>query len=421
MGRPANLNAALPGLGKLLRRFHPYLRKHRGLGLGAFAALFAEVAVRILEPWPLKFIFDHVLGMAGESDAGGSFGAGGSSTSNVLLLAVGAIVILAVARALFAYLSTVGFTLVGQRVLTEVRGDLFRHLQRLSLDFHSRARGGDLTVRVISDVGLLKEVLATAALPLLGNVLILAGMIGVMFWMNAKLALIAIAVLPLFWLRSVRLSRRIREVSRDQRRREGAMAATAAEALGAIRIVQVLSLDRVFSETFTAQDRKSMREGAKGKRLQAKLERTVDVLTALSTALVLGFGVDLVLAGELTPGDLLVFVTYLKNAFKPVRDFAKYTARLAKASAAGERILDLLDVEPEVRDLPGARAISDPAGHIRFKGVHFRYADGSRVLRGLDFDAAPGQMVALVGESGIGNPPSRTCCSGSTTPRPVGS
>jgi ATP-binding cassette, subfamily B, bacterial len=396
MARPPSLATSLPGLRRLLLRFRPYLRRQRSLVAGAFVALFAEVALRLLEPWPLKFVFDHVLGASPATTGDGS------GVGRTLAFAAGAVVLLAAGRALTAYLSTVGFALAGQRALTEVRGDLFRHVQRLSLDFHGRARDGDLILRVIGDVGMVRDVVVTAALPLLGNVLILLGMIAVMFWMNAELALLGIAVLPLFWLRSVRLGRRIREVSREQRSREGAMAATASEALGGIRAVQALSLEHVFDEAFAAQNRRSLRDGARSKRLQARLERSVDVLTAAATALVLWYGAELVLAGTLTPGDLLVFLAYLKNAYKPIRDFAKYTARLSKAAAAGERILELLDEPAGISDRPGALSVTRVRGSIHFENVSFSYADGTPVLRAIDFEIAPGELVALVGRSGIG-------------------
>jgi ATP-binding cassette, subfamily B, bacterial len=396
MARQSSLTSSLPGLGRLLQRCRPHLHRQRGLIVGAFATLFAEVGLRLLEPWPLKFVIDHVLG-ASPAPIGAEL-----DGARMLALAAAAVVLLAAARALAAYLTTVGFALVGQRVLTQVRGDLFRHLQRLPLDFHARSRGGDLTLRVIGDVGMVRDVAVTAALPLLGNVLILLGMIGVMFWMNAQLALLGIAVLPLFWLRSVRLSGRIRDVAREQRRREGAMAATAAEALGAIRVVQAMSLEPVFDQAFAAQNRRSLSEGAKSKRLEAGLERSVDVLTAAATALVLWYGSSLVLAGALTAGDLIVFLAYLKNAFRPVRDFAKYTARLSKAAAAGERILELLEQPAADTDRPDALSVTRLRGEICFEDVSFSYAGGAPVLRATNFSVARGEMVALVGRSGIG-------------------
>src|SRR5262249_39071332 len=161
------------------------------------------------------------------------------------------------------------------------------------------------------------------------------------FWMNWRLALIALAVFPLFWLRTVTLSRRIREVAQKQRRQEGAMAATAAESLTAIKTVQALSLEEIFARSFSTQSERNLKQDVKGKRLSATLERSIDVLIAVATALVLWYGTRLVLGKQISAGDLLVFLAYLKSAYRPVQDFAKYTGRLAKATAAGERVIDL--------------------------------------------------------------------------------
>ncbi|MDQ3457822.1 MAG: ABC transporter ATP-binding protein/permease, partial [Deinococcota bacterium] len=199
-----------------------------------------------------------------------------------------------------------------------------------------------------------------------------------------------------------RQGNRIREVARQQRKREGAMAATAAEVIGAIKIVQALSLEGTFSRAFSSQNQKSLKEGVKAKRLAAGLERTADVLIATSTALVLFFGARLVLGGALTPGDLIVFITYLKNAFKPMRDFAKYTGRLAKASAAGERVLEILDREPDIRDAPGAVPAPAFEGAVRFEGLSFAYDLAQPVLEDIYIRIDPGERVAVVGPSGSG-------------------
>jgi ATP-binding cassette subfamily B protein len=143
-------------------------------------------------------------------------------------------------------------------------------------------------------------------------------------------------------------------------------------------------------------------EGVKASRLAAGLERGVDALVAVSTALVLWHGTMLVLRGALTPGELLVFLSYLKSAFKPVRDFAKYTGRLSRAAAASERVLDLLEQEPEVRDRQGAVPAPPLRGAVHFDGVSFAYVAGYPVVRGLDVEVTPGQRVALVGPSGSG-------------------
>jgi ATP-binding cassette subfamily B protein len=320
------------------------------------------------------------------------------------LLAVSAlaIILLTGLRALAEYANTIGFAKIGSRILTQVRAQVFRHLQGLSLAFHTRARSGDLILRVMSDIHMLKDVIVTAALPLLADALILLVMVVLMFCLQWKLALMAMVVLPLFWLSTVSLTRRIQQAARNQRERESAMAASAAESISAIHIVQALCLEGLFADNFCKRNSESQKQDVKGARLMAALGRTVGFLTAISTALVLWYGGSLVFHEKFSAGDLVLFLAYLRAATKPLQEFAKYTGRLAKATAAGERVLDLLDRTAEVRDLPGAVVASPFQGAVRFEGVSFGYVKKRPVLTNISFEVRPGQHVALVGPSGIG-------------------
>lgn len=397
-GRKDSLVEVMPSLRRIMARLAPYLRGHRGVLGGSVAALLAATAMKLLEPWPLKFVIDRVVpSAAGEEAAAAVL----SPTMLLALCALGLVAIIGL-KALFQYLSTVGFALVGNRVLTAVRTDLFRHLQTLSLGFHARARTGDLTMRLVSDVGMLKETAVTAALPLAANLLVLTGMLTVMLVLDWQLALLALSPLPLLWLVSLKLTRRIREVSRTQRKREGELAATSAETMAGIRTVQALGLEERAAGDFGAASAKDLRAGVKGKRLAAGLERSVDLLTGIGLAIVLWFGTLQVMAGRISPGDLLVFITYLKNTFRPVREYAKYTARLAKAAAAGERVVALLDEAPEVRDAPDAIPAPQLAGHVAFEDVSFGYGTDVPTLSGVSVDVEPGEMVAITGPSGAG-------------------
>ncbi len=402
MARPETLMESVPTLRRFLRHFAPELRQQRALVAGSFAAIFAEVFLRLLEPWPLALVIDRVLGLGRGGNAADIGALRELEPTTLLWVAALALVTIAGLRAVTAYLSTVGFALAGNRVLTEVRNTLYRRLQELSLAFHTRARSGDLVMRVIGDVGMVREVVVTAVLPLLANLVILAGMLSVMLWMQWQLTLVALCTVPLFWLSTSRLGRRIRAVARKQRRREGNLAAQAAETLGGIETMQALSLDREFAQAFVRQSEGSLREGVQGKRLSARLERSVDVLVALATALVLFLGARVVLRGGLSPGELVVFLTYLKGVSRPVRNFAKYTARLARASAAAERVLEVLERQPDVRDLPGARDASPFRGAVRFERAAFAYGDDKPVLSGVDLAVEPGERVAVVGASGAG-------------------
>lgn len=180
------------------------------------------------------------------------------------------------------------------------------------------------------------------------------------------------------------------------------MAATAAESLAAIRDVQALSLEKNFADVFARVGQKSLGTGVQVKRLTANLERSADVMIGLSSAIVLWQGTLFVLVGELSPGDLIVFITYLKSTFRPIRMFAKYTSRMARAVAAGERIVDLMAEKADIEDLPDAVAAPPLKGSLCFEGVSFAYDPAHPILRGIDLSVPPGRHVAVVGPSGMG-------------------
>jgi ATP-binding cassette subfamily B protein len=401
------LEKTIPSLRRILTRFLPQIRDRGWLIAGSFVALLAETAFRLLEPWPIKYMFDNIIVNGLKTTPIGipfvdRFGAMGLLTFLAIIL-----VVLVALRGVAAYLSTYGMALAASRILTEVRSQLYSHIQRLSLAFHYKNKSGDLITRVTSDIERLQEVTVMALLPLLANLLTMVGMIGVMFWINLELGLIAMTIAPLFILSSTQMTKRIRTVARSSRKREGAMAATLSEALGAIKVVQALSLQGMLEQTFYRNNQKSLSESAQAQRLKAGLERTVEILVGLVTAIVLWRGVQLVLLKVITPGDLIIFINYLKLAFKPMRQVAKYIGQIAKATASGERILDLMEIVPEIRDLKGAIAAPPFRGAVKFHNVSFAYDRDTynpekAILRDISFDVEPGQRIALVGASGGG-------------------
>lgn len=399
--RPRSLQAALPSIRRIGQRFSPQIRKQGVLLTFSTIGLFVEVLARLLEPWPLKLIFDNII-VPGASATPRSVPFSQLDPAVLLLGSAIAIIGVAALQAGAAYISLVGMSLAASRIVTEIRADLYAHLQRLSLSFHYKAKSGDLITRITSDIDRLRDVTVTAAVPLLVNTVTLIGMIGVMFFLDWELALIAIAIFPLFIFSTLKITKRIHSVARQQRQREGVMAATAAEAMGAIKVVQALSLEDMLEELFCRENEKSLEDVAKTQQLSAGLQRTVELLVAVATALVLWRGVHLVMQGSATAGDLLVFINYLKTAYRPTRQLAKHMAMISKATASGERIVDLLDVVPDIRDGRGAIAAPAFRGAVRFQDVCFGYEPDKSILKQLNFQIQPGQRVALVGPSGGG-------------------
>ena len=401
MAKAKPLKQSIPGFWSLIKYLSPYLGQHRPLIAGSFLALFSAVLMRALEPWPLKIVIDHVIIPSTAQATTVSWLdslqpltiVAGSSIALILILGL---------RALGTYWQKVGFALVGNKVMSQVRSALYRHIQCLSLAFHSKAKSGDLLVRVIGDIGLLKDVAVTAFMPLIGSVMVLALMAILMLWLNWKLALLVLLSAPLYWVPTMILGKRIQTVSRKQRKRESAMASTVAESIGAMQVVQTFSLEDTFADQFGKQNRKSLKEGVKIKRLLARLQGTVQLMTGISTAVVLFYGTVLILRGSLSAGELLVFLSYLKAAFKPMQDFAKYSGRMAKASAAGERVIQLFETPADVSDEKDALPAPAFKGTLTFDHVSFEYEKEQAVLKDINFNILAGQKVAIVGSSGAG-------------------
>ncbi|MBD1854825.1 MULTISPECIES: ABC transporter ATP-binding protein [Leptolyngbya] len=398
-----NFKTTMPGISRILKQFAPQIGKQKSLLLMSFAGLMTEIFLHLLEPFPLKLIFDYIL-LPGTTTKPFPIPFLASLSPFLLLtvLTLGLIVITTL-RAVASYFSIVGMALAASNILTEVRFNLYSHLQRLSLAYHHKNHSGDLITRVTSDIGRLREVTVMAVIPLIAHSLTLVGMIGVMLWMNWELALIAIALFPVFFFATFRLTRRIKGVMKKQRKREGEMAATVAESIGAIKVVQTLSLHEMLEESFSEHSSQSLQDSAKAQKIAAGLERLVELLVGFMTALVLWRGALLVYSKVLTPGDLLIFVNYIRIAFKPMRQVAKYIGLLAKATASGERVLDVLNEVPDISDTRGAITAPALRGAVQFDNVSFAYDNDDRgILRNMSFTVQPGQKVALVGSSGGG-------------------
>ena len=391
-------SAAPSALRRTLGLLIPHLRGQRTLLAGGGLLLVLEVLFRVLEPWPTKLVVDAVT-----RSLGADLAEAGPEASVQLLLACGLATISIIGlRAVCNYGSTVAFALGGSRIATQLRARTFDHVQRLSRSYHGQARTGDVVQRMVADVGRLQEVAVTAGMPLLVNIFTLFAMLGVMTWLDPMLALIGLGAILVFLLFSRTSSGKITTASRKTRRSEGDLANIAQETLTGMTHVQAYGLEPERSQHFQGSNAKSLVDGVKARRLAAGLERRTDVLVGVATAAVLFLGGTRVLQGAMTPGDLIIFLTYLKTSMKPLRDLAKYTGRVARASASGERVADLLDVRPDIVSPADPVPLGQVRGRVDFEAVRMEFVPGLPVLDGVDLTVRAGETVAVVGPSGSG-------------------
>jgi subfamily B ATP-binding cassette protein MsbA len=381
------------------------LRPYWGPLAVAFVAIMAESATDLLEPWPLKVVFDYVFAdkqMPGwlASLIGDTLGL--TSKYAVLNFAALAVVLIAAVSAVSTYAEKYLTTSVGQRVMHDLRHTLYNHIQRLSLAFFERQKTGDLIIRMTSDIDAVQDFVSSALLGILVNVLTLLGMLGVMFYLDWRFTFISLAVAPALFILVYSFTRRIKNNARLVKKKEGEIASVVQESLSAVRLIKAFAREEFESRRLDEKSLESVETALLARSVKAKLTPLVEVTVALGTCLVLWYGARLVLAGQISPGALIVFILYLGKMYKPMRDLSKMTDTISKASVGFERIREVLATESNVRDLPGARRAPRFRGRIQFEHVHFAYNKDQSVLHDVSLTVEPGEFIALVGPTGSG-------------------
>jgi ATP-binding cassette subfamily B protein len=369
----------------------------------AFIAVIGESLTDLLEPWPLKIVFDYVFGSKRMPEwLAGVIGWIGTDKISILDFAVLAVLVVAIFGALSSYVEKYLTTSVGQWVMHDLRRVLYSHIQKLSLSYHDQKRTGDLISRVTSDIDAVQNLISNVLLGILVNVLTLVGMVAVMFYLNWAFTLIALIVAPGLFLVVYYFTLRIKKASRAMRRKEGEVVSVLEEVLSSIRVVKAFAREDYEQARFEKESRESVQAALQARNVKAKLPPIVEIIVACGTCLVLWYGARLVLSGGLTSGELLVFLLYLGKMYKPMRELSKMTDTISKASIGWERIREVLENEMQVRDMPGAKQAPRFKGKIEFDHVAFSYNKMQPILKDLSLKIEPGQLAALVGPTGAG-------------------
>jgi len=290
----------------------------------------------------------------------------------------------------------------GERILADLRNTLFRHLQRLSLGYYERNRAGVIISRLTNDVEALDQLVTDGVTTLVQSTLFLFGTSIILFFLDWRLALATLTVMPLMFVATAIFRLRSARAYRAVRERLGLVTATLAEDISGMRVVQAFRRERANQRNFEEVNADYRQANQQTVVLNGLYFPFVDFLSALATAIVLGYGGYLVFGGDLTVGTLFAFVLYLSNFFDPVQQLSQLYNTFLAAVAALDKIMDVMDEEPEVRDKPDARELSQIDGHVRFEDVRFGYGTGPEVLHGIDLDVPAGTTVALVGHTGAG-------------------
>jgi len=368
-------------------RLLAFLKPYRRHMLAAFGLMLVTTLLTLATPYLIKVAIDRYIA---HGDMRGL-------TYTALLIA-GAF--------LGSYLATAGqrwlLSWVGLRVLASLRRDVFCHLQRLSLDYHNTHIVGVTISRVINDVAVINDLLSQGLITLVGDTLVLGGIIVVMLAMSPRLALLTFSVLPLMLLGTYLFSRRAQVAFRQTRSGIAAVVGNLAEDLSGMRVIQAFAQESSSQERFDKVNRANRDAYVAAMSLSFVFLPSVEFLGMLATAVVLWFGGTAVARGDLTLGVVVAFLAYVTRFFEPIQELSQLYTTVQAAMAGGERVLEVLDTVPDVQDRAGAIDMPNIAGRIELRQVNFGYDEKTPVLRGVNLLVEPGQTVALVGPTGAG-------------------
>lgn len=365
-----------------------YLRSYRGIAAGALLSLLLVNGANLATPLLLRSLIDDGII---EKDI-----------SFVWLAALGLLVIAAV-RGLFNFLQGYWSEVASQGVAYDMRNAIFENLQNLSFSYHDRAQTGKLMTRMTSDVEIVRQYVGRGFLQLLSAIVMLVGTAAAMFLINWKLALIVLGMIPLIFAIFMVMVRKVFPISREVQKKLGQLNSILQENLAGMRVVKAFARQAYELERYSDQNQELLDENLKFMRLFTTFFPIVFFVANLGVLGVVWTGGAQVIAGDLSLGVLVAFISYLGLILMPVFMIGMIAAMLSRAEASAQRIFEVLDAQSEVQEKQDAKPLPDISGEIEFQEVSFRYVGGEQnVLDKISFIAKPGQTIAILGQTGSG-------------------
>lgn len=370
-----------------LRRLLGYLRPYRTRVVLGYVSMVAVTALNLVIPWVVRAVIDR--GLAGDD-------------RRFLVVASGAVIAISLGRGLFAFAHIYLGQWLSFRVAYDLRNVFYQHVQALSFSFHDRAQTGDLMSRATSDVEQTQRFAGESLMELINVIILMLGVIGVMVWANAQLALITLLPFPILIAVTLRFGRVIEPKFKRIQEQLGRLGTLMQESLTGIRVVKAFAREPYEIEKFERENQEFY-----GRRVDlvytwANNFPFLNFLIAVSTTLVLWFGGLQAVAGTVTVGTLFAFISYIFQLNEPVRRLGFLVNRVSEALASARRVFEILDTPSDVDERPGAVDLETVHGHVRFDNVSFGYREGRTIVKGINFEAHPNEVVALMGPTGAG-------------------